>query len=90
MVIVVPVVSRGVTPEPTVIAGVTEPLHRIGWVPVGGVALLFEVAKNVTLPVPPVPAGKSMLAMGLIEEGSPVGALQAAVVRATLTLVYEV
>jgi hypothetical protein len=54
------------------------------------VALLFEVAKKVTEPVPPVPAGKSILAMGLIEEGSPAGALQAAVVRATLTRVYEV
>jgi hypothetical protein len=67
--------------------GVTEPLHKIGCVPVGGLALLFEVEKKVTVPVPPVPAGKSMLAMGLIEEGSPVGALQAPVVRATFTLV---
>jgi hypothetical protein len=62
----------------------------MGWVPVGGVALDFDVAKNVTEPVPPVPGGKSMLATGLIEEGSPAGALQAAEVRATLTLVYEV
>jgi hypothetical protein len=84
---VVPVVNRGVTPLPTVMEGVTVPLHRMGWAPVGGVALLFEVEKKVTVPVPPVPAGKSMLAMGLIEEGSPTGALQAAVVRATLTRV---
>jgi hypothetical protein len=52
--------------------------------------LLFEVEKNVTEPDPAVPAGKSMLATGLIAEGSPVGAVQAAVVRATFTRVYEV
>jgi hypothetical protein len=87
---VVPVVSRGVTPDPTEIEGVTEPLHRIGWAPVGGVALDFEVEKKPTLPEPPVPGGKSILAAGEIAAGSPAGAVQAPVVRPTFTLVYEV
>src|SRR5215831_3816102 len=63
--IVLAVVRRGVTPLPQAMVGEIAPLHRMACAPVGGLALLFAVAKNVAVaPVPPVPAGKSMLAAG--------------------------
>jgi len=59
------VVRRGVTPFPVTIFGDTVPDHKITWAPVGGVALEAAVAKKVTVPEPPVPAGKSILATGV-------------------------
>jgi hypothetical protein len=60
------VVSRGVTPLPQTIFGVTVPLQRIACAPVGGVAFDFEVEKNEAVPEPPVPAGQSIFAVGVI------------------------
>jgi hypothetical protein len=77
-VIVVAVERRGVTPEPVTIFGVTVPLHRMGAVP----PPVLHVEKYVTVPDPPVPAGKSMLATGDTE---PPVTVQPPVVRATLT-----
>src|SRR5215207_7990354 len=60
-VIVLAVVRRGVTPLPTVILGVTVPEWKMSVAP----PPVLPVLKCVTVPLPPVPAGKSMLATGL-------------------------
>jgi hypothetical protein len=59
----VAVVRRGVTPLETEIFGVTVPEARSLPVPVSAVPM----PKCVTVSVPPVAAGKSMLAAGLTE-----------------------
>ena len=83
---VVAVVRRGVTPLPQVIGGEIAPDHSTAAAPVGGDPLDDEVEKLVALaPVPPLPAGKSMLAAGLIEP--PDEADHPPVDRATLTRV---
>ena len=76
------VVRRGVTPLPVTILGVTVPLHKIACAPVGGVAFDLEVEKNEAVPAPPVPAGKSIFATGVIV---PVVSVHPPVVRATFT-----
>lgn len=84
--IVVAVVRRGVTPLPAAICGEIAPDHNTIAAPVGGVALLADVEKLVAFaPVPPVPAGKSMLFAGLTLP--PADAVQPPVARATLTRV---
>ena len=82
------VVNWGVTPEPVTIGGATEPDHKIGCAPVGGVAFDCEVEKKLTVPEPPVPAGNVMFAAGLIKPEA--AADQPPVVRATFIRVYMV
>ena len=86
-VIVLAVVSCGVTPLPVTIAGVTVPLHKIACTPVGGVAFDFDVDQKLAVPDPPVPAGKLIAATGVIV---PVVSVHPPVVRATLMRVYDV
>jgi hypothetical protein len=88
-VIVDAVVRRGVTPLPQAIVGDIAPDHRIADVPVGGEALLDPVEKKLAVaPVPPVPAGKSMLATGLTVVGPVPETPHPPLERATLTRVY--
>ena len=77
-VIVDEVVKRGVTPFPVTMFGVTVPLQRIAVAP----PPVLPVEKYVTVPEPPVPAGKSMLATG---ETEPELSAHPPEVRATLT-----
>lgn len=77
------VVILGVMPDPNVIEGVTEPDQSIALAP----PPLFPVQKNVAVPEPPVPAGKSIFATG---ETLPPVTVHPPDVRATLTRVYEV
>ena len=86
-VIAVAVVRTGVTPEPVEIVGDTVPAHNKACVPVGGVALDLLVEKFDTTPLPPVPAGKVMLATGEQTAGALPVTVQAALDRATLTRV---
>ena len=79
--------SDGVTPLPVTMLGVTVPDQRIGCVPVGGEALDFDVEKYVTVPEPPVPAGKLIAATGDACVGAVPLTVQPPVVRATLTRV---
>ena len=78
--IVVAVVSTGVTPDPVTMLGVTVPLHRIGVAP----PPVLPVEKFVTVPEPPVPAGKVMLETGEQLAGPVPTTVQPPTVRATL------
>jgi hypothetical protein len=82
-VIVVAVERRGVTPLPVTTLGVTVPDHKIAAAP----PPVLHVEKCDTVPVPPVPAGKSMLATG--DTDPPVTA-QPPEDRATFTAAYDV
>lgn len=79
---VLAVVNLGVTPLPVLMDGDTVPLHKIACAPVGTAAVAFAVAKKVTMPVPPVPAVKSMFATGVTV---PLDSAHPVVERATLT-----
>jgi len=75
---VVLVVRRGVTPFPAAIVGDTPPDQSIAVVP----PPVLPVLKKLMVPLPPVPAGKSIFAAGLT---LPVVAVLHPVERATLT-----
>jgi hypothetical protein len=78
---VLAVVSDGVTPEPlTTIDGVMVPVHRIAEAPP---PLLPVLKLVIVVPVPPVLAGKSILATG---DTLPPVTVHPAEVRSTLTL----
>jgi hypothetical protein len=74
------VVRRGVTPEPAVIEGDTVPDHKIVLVP----PPLLPVLHCEIVPAPPVPAGKSMFATGVMV---PEDSVHPAVLRDTDTRV---
>jgi len=80
---VVAVVRRGVTPLPAAMVGDTPPLHRIGEVPPPD----LPVEKKFIVPLPPVPAVKSMFAAGLT---LPADEVVHPVERATFARAYEV
>jgi hypothetical protein len=77
---VVAVVNTGVTPLPQLMFGVTVPLQSIAVAP----PPVLPVLKLVTVPVPPVPAGKVMLDTGEQFAGPVPLIVQPPVVRATL------
>lgn len=79
--IVVAVVRTGVMPEPVLIFGVTVPDHRIAVAP----PPVFPVEKFVTVPEPPVPAGKLIFETGEQLAGPVPEIVQPLDVRATLT-----
>jgi len=79
--------NDGVTPLPVTMFGVTVPIHNSVCVPVGGDALENDVEKFVTVPEPPVPAGKLIAATGDVLAGPVAVTVQPPEVRATLTRV---
>jgi hypothetical protein len=82
-VIAVAVVRMGVTPFPVTMFGVTVPLYQSTPAPV----CAEPTPKYVTVPEPPVPAGKEISAAGLTLFAVTVHPPE---VRATATRVYEV
>ena len=79
--------SEGVTPLPVTMLGVTVPIQSSVCVPVGGEAFENEVDQFVTVPEPPVPAGKFIAATGDVLAGPVAVTVQPPVVLATLTRV---